>query len=182
MTVQSKPMVDGQVREATTPQPTASHKGAWATGFAAIAIGAILWTVGGKYTFDGWLVWINGFFAWLQLPIVIADPVGWWRLLFIPVAFVYSRVEVRHRPFWRKGGSWQFVRDPVFWGAWLFIVGTDIGTTFTGSKQPSAQVWGMLQPAMLQIANSDVLSVAWSIVLTFAPEWLILGGVWLLKR
>lgn len=170
MTVISKPL--------TTPIKRSHWKGT--VGIAALMLGILGWLSGGKFSVEGWVVWLNGFLIWIDLPIVISKPTGWWVLVIIPVAYFYSDIEVRHRPFKIDQETWipTFSPDLIFWVVWLVIVGTDVGSTFRGARGPSPGAWPLVQ----QVTGSDWLSAIWAIILTFTPEWLIIGGIKLLRR
>jgi len=87
---------------------------------------------------------------------------------------VYSRVETR---IWhQRAGS--LMRAPLFWIGWVIIVGTDVGSTYLGVRTPPADAW----PITLQIASSAGVSFVVSLVLTFIPEWMLIGAVRFLKR
>lgn len=162
------------------PAPAArhTHGNAWAVGVALFAFGIPMWLAGGKYTVEGWIEWIRMLSTWFGTPLAIPRPVGWWLLVILPVAIIYSRVEVRHRPASWRAGRMHFTHDPLFWVAWLLIVCTDIFTTYTGVRSPAADATLLLQ----QVASSWWLSGTWATILTFAPEWMIIGGMYLIRR
>jgi hypothetical protein len=176
MTVEIKPLHNGRVEERHL---RTRWKGA-TVGLAALLLGVLGWLSGGKYSVEGWVVWLNLFLDWLKLPLQLPTPAGWWVLIILPVAYFYSDIEVRHRPFVMDWSTWtpRMSIDLLFWVVWLVIVGTDVGSTFRGVRGPSPGAWPLVQ----QVTGSDWLSAAWAIVLTFAPEWLIIGGVKLLRR
>lgn len=168
----------GRAPQRAAPQTPAKTSGsALAVGVVALAFGAGGWLMGGKYTLEGWVIWLNWFLAWLGLPLRVPSIAGWWFLLIFPLALLYSKVEVSHRPAQQVRGVWTFA-PPIFWLVWALIVVTDIGSTFAGVKAPAPDAWALTK----QIAASDWYSGIWATILTFAPEWFILGGLTLLRR
>lgn len=154
----------------------------WALGITLLLFGSIAWVLGGMFTFDGWISWLNGLFGIVRLPIVIPAAAGLWRLLFIPLALVYSWVETKNRPVWRdKSKQWHF-EAPLFWVGFILITLTDIGSTAVGLQHTDTAAWGVLEPTVTWIVGDGWRVGAAATLLTFAPEWLILGGIWLLRR
>lgn len=152
---------------------------AWPVGIALLIFGIPMWLIGGQYTVEGWVEWINTFISLFNIAVTIPRPVGYWLLgILVPVAFIYSQVEVRHRPIRWKAGRLHFNPNLLFWVAWLCIVGTDLITTYTGVRTPAADAWQITR----QVAASTWGAGSWATILTFAPEWMILGGVYLIKR
>lgn len=177
-------------REAAEPAKPAESKqkaapkskATWALGLTLLAFGGIGWLFGGSFTLDGWISWINSVLAIVRLPLAIPEAQGLWRLLFIPLAVIYSRVETKHRPVWRDSqGRWHF-ETPIFWVGFLLITLTDIGSTAVGLQNTNPAAWGVLEPTVSWIIASGGRVGSVATVLTFAPEWLILSGIWLLKR
>jgi hypothetical protein len=168
--VRSEPLVNGK------PVVKAPRKGGseWAVGTALIIFGSIGWMTGSRYTLFGWVTGLNMFFAWLGLPLMVPMPIGWWILTMIPIGLVYSRVEMQvwkaHK---RRGQSLA-----LFAVSWLLIVATDVGTTYLGVRMPPADAWPITQ----SIAASTGWAFLWATILTFASDWLIIGGVKLIKR
>lgn len=165
----SEPLDDGQ------PIPKRPITGGdWAIGVALLIFGGIGWLTGARYTLVGWVAGLNIFFSWLGLPVTIPVPAGWWMLTMIPIAVIYSRVEMQvwkaHR---RRGQSLA-----LFIMGWLLIVATDVGTTYLGVRSPNPDAWPITQT----IAASAGLAFAWAAILTFVSDWLILGGIKLLRR
>lgn len=150
---------------------------AWAVGIALLAFGIPGWLAGGKYTVNGWIEWGNWFLTWLEVNARIPALAGYWLLLILPAAYVYSEIEVRHRPAWRSSGRWHF-SPPLVWAIWLLVVGTDVASTYTGVRVPAADAFLITR----QVATDPLFAFAWSSLLTFAPEWLILGGIRFLRR
>lgn len=171
MTVQSK-----EIKEAKDEQPAAIG-GAWSVGVVLLAFGVPGWLAGGRYTVDGWVVWLNWFSTWLHIPASIPRIAGWGLLLVLPVAYIYSQVEVTHRPVRRVGSHWRSA-GPLFWAAWLLIVATDVGSTYQGVRAPAPGAWEITR----QVAAEPWLAFFWASILTFAPERLIIGGIRLLGK
>jgi hypothetical protein len=164
----------------STPIPSAPARrrisqGDIASGTALIAFGVLLWLAGAKYTLVGWVYGLNWFLLWMGLPALIPAIVGWWMLLAIPMGLVYSFVELR-RPWNYTNNDWAKV--VLVWLIWLIIVGTDAGSTYLGVRQPPPDAWLVTR----QVAASTYLSGGWSTLLTFVPEWFIIGGLALLRR
>lgn len=166
--VRSEPLDNGKpvVRHATG--------GEWAIGIVLIVFGLFGWLTGARYTLFGWVVGVNLFFAWLGLPITIPVPAGWWILAMVPIALVYSRVEMQIWKAHKRHGQ----ALALFIIGWLLIVATDVGSTYLGVRAPQDGAW----PITMTIASSALLAFGWAAVLTFASDWLILGGWKLIKR
>lgn len=163
--------------------PATPKSGAtWALALALLAFGSIAWVLGGMFTLDGWVSWLNGFLGIVRLPIALPSAIGLWRLLFIPIAVIYSYVETKNRPVRRGKDGRLHVEAPLFWVGFILITLTDIGSTAVGMQQLNPSAWGVLQPTVTWIASAGWRIGAAATVLTFAPEWAILGGIWLLKR
>jgi hypothetical protein len=177
--VRSEPLINGKP---VTRQAKPRNGGTWALALALIAFGSIGWVLGGMFTFDGWITWVNGLLTIVRLPLAIPPAAGLLRLLFIPLAIAYSRVEVKHRPVWRdKQGVFHF-EPPLFWVGFLLITLTDIGSTAVGIQSTNVDEWGTLQPLVMWVTQAGARVGSIATILTFAPEWLIMGGIWLLKR
>lgn len=166
--VRSEPLDNGR------PIAVKRSGGEWAIGATLIVFGMIGWLTGARYTLFGWVIGLNLFFDWLGLPIVVPAPVGWWILSMIPIAVVYSRVEMQVWKAHKRRGQ----ALALFAVGWLLIVITDVGSTYLGVRAPAPDAW----PITLTIAASAGLAFVWAAVLTFISDWLILGGVKLLKR
>ena len=147
-----------------------------------MAFGTIGWILGGMFTLDGWVSWVNGVFGLARLPLAIPEVAGLWRLLFIPIALIYSYVETRNRPLSRdKGGKWK-IEAPLFWVGFILITLTDIGSTAVGLQNTNPAQWGVLRPTIAWVLGDGWRIGTLATVLTFAPEWLIMGGNWILRR
>ena len=156
---------------AQTAAPKSSNE--WALGVALMVFGGALWIASAKYTLLGWVVGLNTALAWLGLPLRVPAPVSYAILLAVPLGVIYSRVETR---VWQ--GSRTIFRAPLFWLGWIVIVATDVGSTYLGVRTPAADAW----PITIQIASSALVSFVVSLVLTFIPEWMILGALRFLTR
>lgn len=175
--VRSEPLANGKT---VTRGPRTS--GTWALALALLAFGFIGWVLGGMFTFDGWITWVNGLFTIVRLPLAIPPAAGLFRLLFIPLAIAYSRVEVKHRPVWHdKQGVFHF-ESPLFWVGFVLITLTDIGSTAVGVQSMNPAEWGALQPLVVWVLQAGWRIGSVATLLTFAPEYLIMGGILLLKR
>lgn len=144
-------------------------------GMLLMLFGVLLWIAGSRYTLMGWHYGLNWFMAWLGLPTRLPAVAGYGVLLALPVGLMYSLVELR-RPWTYRVKE----RDVLvlYWIIWALIVVSDVGSTFLGVKQPGASAAQLAR----QVAASDVVAAIWALLLTFVPEWFILGGVKLLRR
>jgi hypothetical protein len=147
-------------------------RGSLTAGIALILFGSLGWAAGGKYTAEGWIIWLNWFLTWLGVPARVPPLQGTGFLLALVLAYLYSEVEVRHRPLRRVGKRSKLAPLPIV-VLWLLMVGSDIGSTFQGVIQPGPEAWELTK----RIASEPLLSISWSLILTFAPEWLISAGV-----
>lgn len=152
----------------------AASGGEWAIGIVLIVFGLFGWLTGARYTLFGWVAGVNLFLNWIGLPLSVPQPAGWWILTMIPIALVYSRVEMQVWKAHRRHGQ----ALALFVVGWLLIVATDVGTTYLGVRAPQPGAW----PITLTIANSAGLAFVWAAVLTFVSDWLIIGGWKLLRR
>lgn len=161
--VRSEPLVNGERAVKSAPIALAPL---WPAGIAAILFGVPLWLVGAFYTLQGWVMGLNLVTAAIHLPAHIPLPTGWWVLLFIPLGLLYSWVEI-HRPT-RASAAWVV--------AYLLVILSDLATTYlsvtaadatTISRWAAATIWA---------------SFIWAAILTFAPEWLMIGGVRLIRK
>jgi hypothetical protein len=138
--------------------------------------GAPLWLAGARYTLDGWLTGANFLAGWLHTPWRV--PALEWRVylgLVIGLGLAYSAVEVA---LYTTARARRLGRVPtVLWALWLLVLLTDIGSTFLGviTPEPGAP------PLATWAAQTWVVAGIWSTVLTFGPEWFIIGGTKLLR-
>jgi hypothetical protein len=189
MPVQSQELVNGQL----PPQRRTVDAGGWIRGVSArfagglglIAFGLSLWVPAARFTADGWVAWLNGLAGWLT----IAERVprlGGWGLVVVAliVGGAYSVVEIIWQPLqitWfedaqgRRRTRWV-VLPLAIWVLWLLATATDIGTTYVGLLLPPPDAL----PAWRDLARSQDACAVLAVVLTFAPNWLILAGIQLL--
>lgn len=166
--VRSEPLTNGK------PIARRAGGGDWAVGAALVIFGLIGWLTGARYTLFGWVTGVNLFFNWIGLPLAVPKPSGWAILAMVPIALVYSRVEMQIWQAHKRHGQ----ALALFAVGWLLIVATDVGTTYLGVRAPSPDAWPITQ----SIAASTFIAFGWAAVLTFVSDWLIIGGWKLLRR
>jgi len=138
-----------------------------ALALVLLVFGGIAWIAGSKYTVEGWVIGLNLFATWLGIDSAMPTPRGVLLLfLIVGVGLVYSLVDLL---VWRASAR----RQPVFWADWGLIVLTDVVTTMIGVRAPAPGTPGVLR----QVAELLPLALVWTGILTFAPEWLIIGGL-----
>lgn len=165
--VRSEPLENGKAVGKKAP-----NGGMWALSIVLLIFGVIGWIAGGKYTVEGWVIALNMFGRWIGIQQQLSVPRGWWLVgAVILSGVIYSKVETQVL---QKRAQ----RMPSFWMGWLFIVFTDVGSTFLGVLNPAADA----PPVFLQLASVWPLAVLWAMLLTFVPEWLILSGTKLFRR
>jgi hypothetical protein len=168
MTVHSEPLKDGQ--RVTQPPRVGAENIALAA--ALLFFGGLAWVAGGKFTVEGWADWLSRIGAWLGVEGALEAPRGWVLIgLTLAVGLVYSFVELRVR-------SSAARHSPLFWLAWLPLVATDVGSTYVGLRATPDTAPLIIQ----QIAASWVLSALVTAVLTFTPEYMVIGALRLLRR
>lgn len=144
----------------------------YALAIVLFVFGGLGWIAGGKYTVEGWVVALNMFARWIGIAQQLTVPRGWWLVGAVVVSgVVYSKVELLA---WRN----TVHRMPSFWMGWLLIVLTDIGSTLLGVMNPAPDA----APVFLQLASIAPAAIAWALILTAAPEYLILGSLRLFRR
>lgn len=144
----------------------------YALAIVLLTFGALGWIAGGKYTVEGWVVALNMFARWVGIEQQLSVPRGWWLVGAVIVSgVIYSRVELLA---WRN----TVHRLPTFWIGWVLIVLTDVGSTLLGIVNPPPDA----APVFLQLAATPAAAILWALVLTAAPEYLILGGMRLFRR
>ena len=152
-------------------------------GVFALLIGIPLWFEAARFTRDGWILGLNWFAARLSIPLRV--PVLDWRialLLALLLGVAYSRIEsqppIRPPKDWRKNvfrlDLWTVNRTWQVWIVWLFLIVTDIATTYVGARARGGD------PNELQIlrdlATAGAALATYAILLTFAPDGLIRYG------
>jgi hypothetical protein len=144
-----------------------------ALAIVLLIFGALAWIVGGKYTVEGWTDWMSRFGQWIGLVSAPVDPPRGWFLVGLVIALgaLYSLVELL---VWRASAR----RLPLFWIGWLPIVGSDVGSTLFGLVSVRADDPLILQ----QLAAAWPIALVCAIILTFLPEWMIVGGLKILRR
>lgn len=152
-------------------------------GVFAILIGVPLWFEAARFTRDGWILGINWFAERLSIPLRV-PPIDWRVALVLALALgvSYSRIEsqppIRPPKDWRKNmfrfRLWTVNRTWQVWAVWLFLIVTDIATTYVGARARGGD------PNELQIlrdmAATGAALVTYAILLTFAPDGLIRYG------
>lgn len=161
----------GQERQAQSKPQKARNV---PVGVALAIFGGTLWLIGARYTLDGWVWGVNLLLSWLSLPVSIPRPVSWFVLLALPLGVLYSAVETG---IWYRRSA-AAIRSPLFWLAWLAIVGTDVFSTWLGVRVVQPDSWLLTQ----QVAANGWAALVWALVLTFLPEWAILGARFFLRR
>lgn len=162
-TVRSEPLINGQPIE---PRAKSARSALWPVGVAALLFGGPLWLIGASYSLIGWILGLNLVSAAARLPFVLPQPRGWWILLFIPLGLLYSYVEVHHP------SRTSVLRILVF----VLIILSDLVTTYlsvTAADATTVSRWA---------AQTFWAAGIWTAILTFLPEYLILGGMKLMRR
>lgn len=169
------------VRERPYTQPKA--KASPLVGVFALLIGLPFWFEAARFTRDGWILAINWLCNRLSIPWEV--PTLDWRVALgaaLVLGVAYSRIEARPPLLppknWRKEGltlrAWRVDRTWQVWAVWLFLIVTDIGSTYVGARNrgQSADELRILR----DIATSGAALVVYAILLTFAPDGLIRYG------
>lgn len=146
----------------------------YAAGALLVLFGALLWLAGAKYTLNGWHTLLSWFLAWLGLPVTLPPIAGYAVLLCIPIGVAYSLVEL-YRPWRYRAPKWD--HTALYWVLWILIVISDSATTYLGVRAPGADAIALAQ----QVAASGAAAALWALILTFVPEWFMLGGLRLLR-
>ena len=179
---QRQPQAPAQgVREQPYVQPKA--KASPLVGVFALLIGAPFWFEAARFTRDGWILAINWLCTRLAVPWQV--PALDWRVALgaaLILGAAYSRIEARPPVLppknWRKDAlnprAWRIERTWQVWAVWLFLIVTDIGSTYVGARNrgQSADELRILR----DIATSGAALVGYAILLTFAPDGLIRYG------
>lgn len=142
-------------------------------GIVLAVFGLLQWIPAARFTADGWVAWINMFTRWLTLGDVIPRLAGVALVgVALAIGLAYSRVEISALPIKRLNKRWSIAPLAVC-VAWLFMAGTDVGTTFTGLMAPPPNSFLAWQ----QLAQNPPLAAALAFYLTFLPDWCIIGGI-----
>lgn len=175
MAVRSGNMQNDQVIE---PGSLAQLKiGIRLLGLVCVLLGVALWLPGARFTVDGLFNWLNAIVGWFGVPPIVQLLIGWPLIIGAGIAgLIFSCVEIGAPPVAMIGGRLRMHRDPIAWIGWLVLVAIDVGTTFSGLRTPNTTMPRWVQ----QISASDGWSAGCSLLLTFAPELLMLGGLALL--
>jgi hypothetical protein len=171
------------VRSQGTGQQIAKQGGlvprwaSFAAGLVALLFGVPLWITGAWYTLIGWVALLNMGARMLRFRGQIDLPAGGAALVgLIAIGVMYSIVEVHLFPVRRQGK--QVVTLPaLMWLIYLLIIGTDLATTGLGVLNPTPET----PPLLMYLAASVQVAAIGTVVLTFLPEGLILGGLKLLR-
>lgn len=174
--IRSEPLRGVGQEEAQPKRAESTRQPAIAAGLAALLFGIPLWLAGARYTLDGWLAGVSLFAAWLGVPLRM--PALDWRVYLasaVALGLLYSRIEVAA---WRAASGRRLSHVPsVYWALWFLVLLTDLGSTYLGVVTLRPGMW----PIMVWVAQTWIASAIWTAVLTFAPEWLVIGGIKLLK-
>jgi hypothetical protein len=172
--VRSEPLKDSQPASQSRAQPRETAQRA-ARGLLALLFGVPLWLAGARYTEDGWIIGINRFLGWLNGPPDVRLGTPRWEIyltVMIGLGLAYSIVE-RHWPV-RRAGSRLVVVSFIVFVLWAIVSVTDAGSTYLGVTAPPAPgIW----PITIWVAQTWPAALVWSLVLTYAPEFLILYGL-----
>lgn len=174
MAVHSKPLVNGRPVEESKQKERKDRIPRVAAGLLLLAFGAPLWSSGARFTFDGWVLAINWFLAWIDIPVQIpAIPSSLWYLrilLIVAIGLAYSAVEI-HPPAEALSQK-RAALVIVLWLLFAIVIGSDIGSTFIGVRHPAPDSWSLT----VWIANNVFAASVWSAFLTFVPDWMIIIG------
>jgi hypothetical protein len=137
----------------------------------ALTFGLVFWLVGARYTLDGWVVGLNTLLGFLQLPVRIPLPTGWWILLCVPLGMAYSWVEFKARPGRPGRPTWRTWMVGML--LWMIVIATDVGSTYLGIQNPGLRPW----PVSVWLVATPWAGGLWALILTFWPELLIIFAV-----
>ena len=177
--VRSAPLVNGAQSE-----PRTRTSGGTIVAAFAVIIGVPLWFEAARYTLFGWMLALDWFAARMSIPWQV-PPIDW-RLavaLTLAIGWAYSHVEARPpiRPprNWRRDFArlemWHVERAWQVWIVWLFLVATDIATTYVGMRARAADPSEIKILRDIAIAAGGPLAI-YAILLTFAPDALVRFG------
>jgi hypothetical protein len=149
----------------------------FAAGLVALLFGVPLWITGAWYTLVGWVALLNMGARMLRFSGQIGLPAGAAALAgLIAIGMMYSIVEVHLFPI-RRQGKQVTALPAIMWLIYLLIIGTDLATTALGVLNPTPET----PPLLTYLAVSLQAAAIGTVVLTFLPEGLILGGLKLLR-
>lgn len=161
MSVQSKPLINGQVITA--------RSGNVLTGILMLAFGIPMWILGAKYSLDGWVLGLNILADTLTLPVDIPRATGWWVSIAVVLGAAYSYVEVAVRP--KRTMAFTLLLAVILL---MFLShATDVGSTFLAAVSPEPNAWQIARWA----ADTVWPAALWSLALTYLPEILIIAGI-----
>jgi len=145
----------------TTPRETrATAAIPRAYGLMAVLLGVAFWPLGAWYTAVGWAWVLNWLLALVALPWRVPTPEGVYGIAAAAIiGGIYSAIELS--PPRRKGVDW--VSWLMLFVVWLFVIISDVGTTYAGMTQPSG------------------IAAVLAILLTFAPDQATMRGVRILR-
>lgn len=136
-------------------------------GLALIVFGLLQWLPAARFTVDGWIAIGNILLQWFGFAERVTPPGGWWLLaLTMAVGLIYSRVETSP------------ARTLAGLIAWVFVLATDVASTFLGFRAVPPDAWRIWQ----ELAASGQASTVVAFYATIVPDWMILAGIALLFR
>lgn len=135
-----------------------------------ILIGAVVWTIGARYTIDGVMALLNQLLGFLRVPWRVPHVLPYWvYLVCLPVPVGCSFVEWKYGPVWRDPrGRWH-MQPAEFLLTWTIIVMIDLVTTFTGVSIKDSETPYIVAQIVATTFGAALLTA----ILTFGPEWLI---------
>jgi hypothetical protein len=162
--------------KAPAARPLGRHELA-AFGVMACAFGLPLWFVGARYSRDGWIWGVNLFSEWMGWPMRAQVPVYPKDVfLLLVIGVLYSLIE-RAWFFYRRVRG-RFTLLLLFVAIYVLVNATDVGSTLLGVLTPADDAW----PITHWLAATLPAAGAWSLVLTYLPEVLIIGGIRLIRE
>ena len=176
---QPMPHIDAEPQAAPAGKVSAAGP---LVGIFAMIIGGTFWFEAARFTRDGWILALNWLCARLSIPWQV--PTLDWRVAFVAALVLgaaYSRVEarppIRLPQNWRKTGlgkGWRIDRTWQVWIVWLFLIVTDIGSTYVGARARGASADEV--QILRDVAASGGALAIYAILLTFAPDGMIRYG------
>lgn len=157
-------------------RPSFGSGGAPELGAVLLLFGGLAWLGGARFTADGAVLGLNWIMGWFGVPLTIPMPSGWWLIgVAIGLGVVCSRVEIVRRPIRRHSGRLLFMGIGALVG-WSVVSALDLITTYVGLTAVTTGSWAIHR----SIATLPPLAAALTGLLTFAPEWAIMTGIYLL--